>query len=58
MIFEKRGQWCWRDGEGRLHKFATEKEAVEASGWIPPVEETLDAEEETEDFEKEASTDE
>ena len=59
MIFEKRGQWCWRDGDGRLHKFDTEEEAVKAAGWVPPVEETLDGdEEEAEDFEEEAGTDE
>ena len=58
MIFEKRGQWCWRDGDGRLHKFDTEQEAMDASGGVFALEETFDAEEETEDFEEEAGTDE
>ncbi len=58
MIFEKRGQWSWRDGDGRLHKFATEKEAVDASGWVVTLEETFDGEEEEEDCEEEAGTDE
>jgi shikimate kinase len=35
-IFEKRGQWCFRDESGKLHKFPTEHEAVLAAGF--PVE--------------------
>jgi hypothetical protein len=58
MIFEKRGKWCLRDKDGRLHKFDTEAEAKEFAGWVPPVEETLDAKEEAEDCEEEAGTDE
>ena len=59
MIFEKKGRWCYRDEQGNLQKFSTEEEAVKAAGWIPPVEETLDGdEEEAEDFEEEAGTDE
>ena len=34
-IFEKRGQWCFRDEQGRLHKFSTESEALQASGILP-----------------------
>lgn len=60
MIYEKRGQWCWRDEEGKLHKFATEKEAVGASGWVQALDEIFygGEEEEEEDGEEEASTDE
>jgi hypothetical protein len=59
MIYEKRGKWCYRNEAGRLTKFATEEEAKKAAGWIPPVEETLDAcSEEEEDGKEEASTDE
>jgi len=58
MVFEKRGQWCWRDEEGRLHKFATEEEAKLAAGWVPPVEETLNgSKKEKKSSEEEASTD-
>ena len=32
MIFEKRGKYCFRDENGRLHKFATEQEAAKAAG--------------------------
>ena len=35
-IFEKRGQWCFRDESGKLHKFLTEHEAVLSAGF--PVE--------------------
>jgi len=30
MIFEKRGQWCFRDDNGKLYKYATEKQALDA----------------------------
>lgn len=40
MIFEKRGQWCFRDDNGKLYKYATEKQAVEAHGVPMPVEES------------------
>ena len=59
MVFEKRGKWCYRNDDGRLFKFSTEEEAKLAAGWVPPVEEILDAsEEEEEDCEEEAGTDE
>ena len=32
MIFEKRGKYCFRDENGKLHKFATEQEAAKAAG--------------------------
>ena len=31
-IFEKRGQWCFRDEKGTLHKFSTKAEAEVAAG--------------------------
>lgn len=33
QIYEKRGQWCARDENGRLRKFATEAAAKEAFGF-------------------------
>ncbi len=59
MIFEKRGKWCWRNEEGRLLKFATEKEAKDASGWVEALDEIFHGgeKEEKEVSEKEASTD-
>jgi hypothetical protein len=33
-IFEKRGKWCFRDHEGKLHKFDTAEEAVQAGGLV------------------------
>lgn len=55
MIFKKRFQWCFRDNEGKLHKFDTEAEARTAhQGELPVaevVEETFDAEEEEEEVE-------
>ena len=38
MIYEKRGQWCFRDENGKLHKFPTEHEAVLAVGFPMPKE--------------------
>jgi|14BtaG_2_1085337.scaffolds.fasta_scaffold217440_2 hypothetical protein len=60
MVFEKRGQWCWRDEEGRLHKFATEKEAVDASGWVVALDEIFHGgeKEEEKDSKEETSADE
>ena len=57
-IFEKRSLWNVHY-EGRLvAKFATEKEAKEYTGWVPPVEETLDGStEEEESSKEEAGTD-
>ena len=37
-IFEKRGRWCVRDEQGRLHKFKSEQEALEFAGIAPVVE--------------------
>jgi len=58
MIYEKRGQWCWRDSNGKLHKFKTEEEAIVAAGFSMPqaelkplsswLEDLDDAEEESE----------
>jgi len=58
-IFEKRSLWNVHY-EGKLvAKFATEKEAKEYTGWVPPVEETLDGStEEEESSKEEAGTDE
>ena len=56
MIFEKRGKWCIRDDDGRLHKFSTEAKAKKFAGWVPPVEETLDGSQEEKSSKKETST--
>lgn len=58
-IYEKRGRWCVRYDNGKLKKFNTEEEAKLAAGWVPPLEEIDDAEEEGEekDCEEETSTD-
>ena len=32
MIYQKRGQWCFRDDNGKLHKFATEADAKAVYG--------------------------
>ena len=58
MIYEKRGQWCWRDSTGKLYKFRTEEEAIGAAGFPMPqaeleplsswLEDLDDAEEESE----------
>lgn len=29
-LFEKRGQWCFRDKNNKLHKFPTKEEAEKA----------------------------
>ena len=29
-LFEKRGQWCFRDENQKLHKFSTKEEAEKA----------------------------
>jgi len=31
-LFKKRGKWCYRDTNGRLHKFNTEAEAKSSLG--------------------------
>ena len=43
-IFEKRGQWCFNDASGKLHKFATEVEAKAALGYKEPVLKTCECE--------------
>ena len=35
MIFEKRGRWCYRDPNGKLHKFSSEEAAREYAGEQP-----------------------
>ena len=35
VIFKQRGKFKFRDGSGRLRKFATMEEAVEAGGIAP-----------------------
>jgi len=35
MIFEKRGRWCYRDANGKLHKFSSEEAAREYVGEQP-----------------------
>ena len=57
-IFEKRSLWNVHY-EGRLvAKFATEKEAKEYTGWVPPIEETSEGStKEEESSKEEASTD-
>ena len=27
-LFEKRGKWCYRTADGKIHKFATKEEAM------------------------------
>lgn len=42
MIYQKRGQWCFRDDNNKLHKFTTKAEAEAFCGIkeeIKPVEE-------------------
>ena len=58
-IVERRGRWVLTDSNGMVSKFATKKEAQDAAGWVPPVEETLDGSTEEEKSSKEeAGTDE
>mgnify|MGYP001245118539 CR=1 FL=1 len=33
-IFEKRGKWCFRDQRGKLRKFDSAEEAVQAGGLV------------------------
>jgi hypothetical protein len=59
-IYEKRGRWCVRV-DGKLHKFATEQEAIKFLDVPMPIEllETEDgSEEEEESSEEETSSDE
>ena len=54
-IYEKRGRWCVRVN-GRLHKFATEQEAIKFLDVPMPIEllETEDASEEKEESSEKA----
>lgn len=36
MIFQKRGKWCFRDSNGRLHKFESESDAKELYNSLSP----------------------
>lgn len=64
MIYEKRGKWCFRDSNGKLHKFTSKDEAETLYNSLSPsikiempkVEKP--SEEEEKDSEEEASTDE
>ena len=47
-LFEKRGQWCFRDENNKLHKFPTKEEAEKA---LPHEKTADDLEEEVEDHE-------
>jgi hypothetical protein len=38
MIYEKRGKWCFRDENGKLHKFDSEIAAKIALGSAPQTE--------------------
>ena len=38
-IFEKRGKWCFRDADGKLHKFNTKEALAHSLGTVPEVEE-------------------
>lgn len=51
MIYQKRGHWCFRDDNGKLHKFATEAAAKAVYG-------VDNGSKEEELFEEEASSDE
>ncbi len=57
-IFEKRTLWNVHLDGKLVAKFATEEEAKDFAGWIPPVEETLNGskEEEAQSSKKEANT--
>lgn len=57
-IFEKRTLWNVHLDGKLVAKFATEEEAKEFAGWVPPVEETLNGskEEEAKSSKKEANT--
>lgn len=41
MIFQKRGSWCFRDENGRLHKFPTEADAKAAYGIVDATKEEV-----------------
>jgi hypothetical protein len=58
-IFEKRALWNVHLDGKLVAKFATEEEAKEFAGWVPPVEETLNGskEKEAQNSKKEANTD-
>ena len=43
MIFEKRGKFCFRDENNKLHKFKTKEEAEKASGGVVETEDKFDA---------------
>lgn len=36
MIFQKRGRWCFRDSNGKLHKFDSESDAKELYNSLSP----------------------
>jgi hypothetical protein len=42
MIYKKRDQWCFRDENGKLHKFLTEAEANLAFNGITVSESVLE----------------
>jgi hypothetical protein len=37
-LFEKRGKWCYRDANGKIHKFATKEEAMYLGLGVEPEE--------------------
>ena len=45
MIYQKRGQWCFRDDNNKLHKFTTKAEAEAFCGIKEVVEEIKPVEE-------------
>mgnify|MGYP005999419505 CR=1 FL=1 len=56
-IFEKRSLWNVHLDGKLVAKFATEEEAKEFAGWVPPVEETLNGSKEEEAQSSEEKTD-
>ena len=43
MIIEKRGKFCFRDDNGKLHKCNTKAEAEKAAGGVVETEDKFDA---------------
>ena len=58
MIQLRRGRYCVRDSKGKLHKFASESEALALLQGDLPVAKVEESHEEEESIEEEAGTDE
>ena len=55
-IYEKRGNWCYRDQQGKLFKFNTEAEAKSSLGYLEPKEFEYASEKENEEGEEKTNT--